>query len=173
MSRGLHQICERVYRVRDRSWGCLRGDQTLLSVYMYIEITLGIVMLSYPALFAELIYPQLTPHGVILAVKLLGAWRLGRGGALALAPRYRRRSVAPWLAISSAPLHALALWGFGGGWLSLGGATSATWHGAHLMLSLLIIWAGRAHSDHPHSTAKLSLSSPDNQGGHKGPSAHR
>ena len=96
-------------------------------------------MLCYPALFAELIYPQLTPHGVILAVKLLGAWRLGRGGALMMTPPARRWLIAPWLALSSAPLHSLALWGFGGGWLSLGGAVSAYWHGAHLTLIFMIL----------------------------------
>ena len=109
---------------------------------MYLDLITGTFMLSYPAFFAELIYPQLTPHGVMLAIKLLGAWRVGRGGALLVIPPPKRRDVAPWLALSSAPLHTLALWGFGGGWLSLGGAFSTTWHGIHLTLSFLVMWDG-------------------------------
>ena len=105
-----------------------------------IDLTCAGVMLTYPALFAELVYPQLTPHGIILAIKLLGWWRLGRGLCTFSASRYDLGRVAGWLWLACVPMHCAAL-GFYAPELYTSG-----WHVSHLVLAM---WAGRTLSLRP------------------------
>ena len=113
----------------------------------FIDLICSIVMLTYPALFAELMYPQLTPYGVILAIKLLGWGHLGRGLCVLSIPRHELKCVAGWLWISTVPLHcaALHLWP--------SSVYTISWHGSLLMLAAL---ASRSLYTHPYHSSRDS-----------------
>lgn len=101
-------------------------------VLMGFDLMFGCFMLSQPALFAELIYPLLTPGGILLAIYLLAWWRLGRFMVSLFVPFKLRPILITWLWLASAPLHCAALCLFGR--QDLG---TAIWHGSHLLMILL------------------------------------
>ena len=97
-----------------------------------IDLIGSMLMLTYPALFAELIYPQLTPYGVILTMKLFGWWHFGRGVCVLIAPGSDVYRVAGWLWMASIPAHVAAIFG-----LSPMSIVSTGWHLFHLILATL------------------------------------
>jgi hypothetical protein len=104
--------------------------------YALLDAVVGTLIITQPALFAELIYPSLTPHGVLLAVYLLGWLRLGRFLSTIFIPSRMISVILPWLWISSAPLHSAGL-------LLIQPQTlvSTLWHGVHLLL-IARLWRG-------------------------------
>ena len=102
-----------------------------------VDLMIALIMLSQPALFAEYIYPLLTPHGVLLAVYLLAWWRVGRALCLFSISQPFRRVVAPWLWLSSAPLHSAALVD-----LTPRSWEIVAWHSAHLLVCIAL-WLRR------------------------------
>ena len=104
---------------------------TTLWPYIMIDLLTGTFMLTQAALFAELVYPLLTPYGILLAVYLMAWFRLGRFMVSCFIPRSKRISILPWLWLCTVPLHCvgLILWG-------RTDLHSALWHCTHLVLSL-------------------------------------
>ena len=98
-----------------------------------IDLLCAFVMVMYPALATEIIYPHLTPHGVLLAVIIIGWGRLGRGLCALLTPRASAPEITSWLWIAALPAHCAALVHFG--WDSL---TTAVWHMTHITLTALV-----------------------------------
>lgn len=111
----------------------MRGETRWVKMIALGDILLAIFMLTQPALFAELIYPLLTPHGILLAIYLLAWWRVGRGLCVLMAPRGQRRHIASWLWLASAPLHSAALV-----YLIPQSVEIITWHLSHLAVSALL-----------------------------------
>ena len=98
-----------------------------------IDLLSALVMVIYPALAAEIIYPCLTPHGILLAVIMIGWGRLGRGLCALLAPKLNAPQITSWLWIAALPAHCAALVHFG--WDSL---STAVWHMTHIALTALV-----------------------------------
>lgn len=96
------------------------------------DLCVAAVAISYPALFAEVFYPQLTPTGIILAVELLGWWRFGRGLCVLYAAT-RDQNMIGWVWLASAPLHGAAIS------LLPPSVYTLAWHGLHLILSLITL----------------------------------
>ena len=103
--------------------------QVLHLTYAFFDLSVGTFMLVQPSLFAELIYPPLTPYGVLLAIHLLAWYRLGRFMSTMFIPKSLRDIIVPWLWLTSAPLHCISLL-----ILEPQSTASITWHTVHLIL---------------------------------------
>ena len=103
---------------------------TALWPYVIIDLLVGTFMLTQTALFAELVYPLLTPYGILLAIHLMAWFRLGRFMVAFLIPKSQRLLILPWLWLCTVPLHCagLILWG-------RSDLHSLLWHSSHLFLS--------------------------------------
>lgn len=101
------------------------------------DLIISGLMLSQPALFAEYIYPLLTPHGILLAIYLLAWWRVGRALCLLSIPRALARQIAPWVWLASAPLHSAAIV------YLRPSIESVTWHLIHLLICAAL-WSRRS-----------------------------
>ena len=49
-------------------------EKDLINICIVIDLFTGLFILILPALFSELVYPNLSPHGILLAITLFGWW---------------------------------------------------------------------------------------------------
>ena len=98
-----------------------------------IDLLTGLFILTLPALFTELIYPLLSPYGILLAINLLGWWHLGRGLCLLFSPRHHSYILCVWLWLASVPFHVASLLLYALSW------SSYLWHGFYTGLTFILM----------------------------------
>ena len=98
------------------------------------DLVTALVAITYPALYAELIYPTLTPAGIILAIELLGWWRMGRATGALLILNKSRLEIVAWLWLVSTPLNSAGLF-----ILSPINLVTLSWHSIHLLISAYML----------------------------------
>lgn len=121
--------------IANRKTGIL--NRKLHFTYAILDLIIGIFMLVQPSLFAELIYPSLTPYGIILAIHLLAWYRLGRFMSAMFMPKPLRSIIVPWLWLMSAPLHSAGLL-----IIEPQNIANITWHACHLVL-ITRLWSAQ------------------------------
>ena len=126
-------------RVLRRS-GSIVSSVKLERIIGWIDLMIALLILSQPALFAEYIYPLLTPHGILLAIYLLAWWRVGRALCLLSTPRALCKIISPWLWLSAVPLHSAAFI-----YLKPQSTETIIWHLMHLAVCA-VLWSRRWHS---------------------------
>ena len=107
----------------------------LIWLCIIADLLAGLFILTCPALFSELIYPLLSPYGILLAINLLGWWHLGRGFSLLFAPQTLRLILTTWLWLASIPYHLSSLLLYSISW------SSYVWHGSNIILIMSLCWS--------------------------------
>ena len=105
----------------------------ITTICIIIDLFTGLFILLLPALFAELVYPNLSPHGILLAITLFGWWHTGRAISLLFVPQQLRLIVTSWLWLATLPFHVASLFLYAQThWIS------CTWHGVHFVIILAL-----------------------------------